>query len=334
MLNEKKVEIVMFNDIYNIIKRRMQNYIEIVATIVCKRHVPDLKTELSSGRMVIRRIDGTYKIVFLHSDNVSEEIANITINTHSIDYHFEEQIISLESILDLLKRGKIEIGILNDDQIFYHHRARNILQILAINSMCIENLSHKLISNDLTIISLNGKQNIVERYESEEKFKIVSHLHVNSNQCAQVACAFVNEIQKIFTQQSTNVKILKSNGQQLVSKYYKEGNIMKIIAVVDPNLQNVMERAREGSIDVVDINGSLKMVETNAETETVQVVANIYKKELECEIGQYIFLNFDNEHCIARSRDKNSFEIIAKASFIEVSNMKDIPTVFIPIEKA
>lgn len=311
----------------------MQHYVEFVATIECKQNAPDLVAELSSGRMVIRRIDGTYKVVLLHSDNVSEEIANIMINNLSSDYHFEEKIISLENISDLLKRGKIEIGILNDEQIFYHHRARNILQILAISSMCIENLAHKIISNDLTIIRMNGNQNIVERCESDEKFKIVSHVHVNLNHCAQVVCTFVHEIQEILTQQSTKVKILKTNGQQLISKYDKEGNIMEIIAVVVPHLQNAIEKIRAGDIAVVDINGSLKMVETNSETGIVQVVASIYKKEMECEIGQYIFLNIDDEYCIARNREKNSFEIIAKTIFIEVSNVKVIPTVFVPIKK-
>lgn len=333
MLHEKKVEIVLFNDAYVIIKRKKQLYIELVASIECKRNVANLNAELLSGQMVISRIDSAYKIIQLQSDNIWEEIANIHVYSLVNHHQFEEQIISLENVSVLLKSGKIEIGILDDMQIFYHYRTRNVFQILAYNSICLQNLAQKLTSNEITIINMDGKQSIVEQCESDKMFKILSHVQLISNQHIQVANTFLNDIKDILKQQGTNVKILEMNGQQILSKYDKDGNIINIIAIINPFISNVMERIDKRSIDIIEINGFVKLVENNFETGMMHVVATICKKEMEFEIGQYILLNIDDEYCIARNKDKNSFEIIAKTSFIEVSSIKEIPTVYIPINK-
>lgn len=331
MLDGKKIEVALFNDLYILFKRRPSNYVEIIASVTCNRDILNLDLELSTGRMIIKRIDGNYKIILAQSEHLLEIVASIKIHQFESNISdFEPRIQSLDCLSLLLRTDKIKTAVLDGDQIFYQCRSSNIMQILAYSSIPVHNLVARLNLDEIQIIILNGKQNIVEKC-GLHLFKILSHIE-NTNLPTHIDSELFSEVHKMLAHQKTSIKIFDINRQQVLAKF-ENSSMLKIIAFIEPYIDAITDKIKACAVDSAIVNGVLKIVETDSETGVIRIIATLFEQEVNFgNIGQCIFLCIDGQNCIGRFKGDQALEIIANISFVNVANVDQVPIVLIPVK--
>lgn len=272
------------------------------------------------------KINQTHSIVKKTNENLIQVIGIISSVQKNDGNVFCPKTFTLDNIKQDLIDSTLEISLINDDQLIYQRRSKNIVEILSGIKPAIERLSEKLKNNECEAISINGYWKVVQRV-NDNHFYMLSDI-TPLKQIPKIKCNVLNQLAEL-KNTSSNVKLYNLNETKVIAK--RNINRFTVLATVEPNSNNedIM------NAELSEIGGKLYFVNITGDSISIIAKVNIsntpdtYENSL-CENKIIICLNQSD---VLIRGDKSNFEIICNLRFInEPSSTTAIPTVYVPIK--
>lgn len=319
------MEIIRFNDEWTIAKRRNEHFIEFVASILINDGVTaEIKDKCEHFEVV--EINGINKIIRQIDSNIMEVIAVIDSNPKSTDDTFKPKITTINNIESDLAVAKLEIGVIDEQQVVLQRRTQNIIEILAFCSTHIPELEKKIVNSSFKTHTANidGSLKIVEQL-NDVKLRVLCDV-IPVNRELQSESDFLYQLREM--QKSNSIlKVIDLNNQTVIVK--KREAAIDVVAFINPKLS--VDELAHG--EVIEINGVIKFARTSGEF--VEILANVerfHQQEMtQPTVDSMFLIQFNDEKLLVQGH-MNRFNIIAHIHFFELSSLSDTPTVYIPVK--